>query len=104
MPHAQRTIVIARPPAEVYAFFADAENDKSWRPGVALIRREGPLAVGTRYTQRIAGPGGRQVAADVEITALDQPCWSPAARARREPACRGGQRSLAVRRKQRTRR
>ena len=33
MPHAQRTIVIARPPAEVYAFFADAENDKSWRSG-----------------------------------------------------------------------
>ena len=56
MPHAQRTIVIARPPAEVYAFFADAENDKSWRPGVAVIHREGPLAVGTRVTQRIAGP------------------------------------------------
>jgi uncharacterized protein YndB with AHSA1/START domain len=71
MPHAQRTIVIARPPAEVYAFFADAENDTSWRPGVRLIHREGPLAVGTRYTQRIAGPGGRQVPADVEITALD---------------------------------
>jgi uncharacterized protein YndB with AHSA1/START domain len=71
MPHAQRTIVIARPPAEVYAFFADAENDKSWRPGVTLIHREGPLAVGTRVTQRIAGPGGRQVPADVEITALD---------------------------------
>ena len=33
MPHAQRTIVIARPQAEVYAFFADAENDKRWRPG-----------------------------------------------------------------------
>ena len=71
MPHAQRTIVIARPPADVYAFFADAENDKSWRPGVKLIHREGPLAVGTRVTQRIAGPGGRQVPADVEITALD---------------------------------
>jgi uncharacterized protein YndB with AHSA1/START domain len=71
MPHAERTIVIARPHAEVYSFFADAENDKRWRPSVALIRREGPLAVGTRYTQRLAGPGGRQVAADIEITALD---------------------------------
>ena len=71
MPHAQRTIVIARTQADVYEFFADAENDKQWRPGVALIRREGPLAVGTRYTQRIAGPGGRQVPADVEITELD---------------------------------
>ena len=71
MPHAQRTIVIARPPAEVYAFFADAGNAKSWRPGVAEIHREGPLAVGTRYTQRIAVPGGRQVPADIEITELD---------------------------------
>ena len=71
MPHAQRTIVIARPPAEVYAFFADAENDKNWRPGVKLIHREGPLAVGTRYTQRIAGPGGRDIPADVEVTAYE---------------------------------
>ena len=59
MPHAQRTIVIARPPAEVYAFFADAENDPQWRSAVKSIKREGPLAVGARYTQRVAGPGGR---------------------------------------------
>jgi uncharacterized protein YndB with AHSA1/START domain len=71
MPKAERTIVIARPQAEVYAFFADAENDTRWRPAVKLMRREGPLAVGTRYTQRLAGPGGQQVAADIEITALD---------------------------------
>jgi uncharacterized protein YndB with AHSA1/START domain len=71
MPHAERTITIARPQADVYAFFADAENDKRWRSGVAQIHREGPLAVGTRYTQRIAGPGGRQVPADIEITTLD---------------------------------
>lgn len=71
MPHAERTIVIARPRAEVFAFFADAENDPRWRPAVKLMRREGPLAVGTRYTQRVAGPGGRQVPADIEITALE---------------------------------
>lgn len=71
MPHAERTIVIARPPAEVFAFFADAENDRRWRPSVTLMRREGPLAVGTRYTQRVAGPGGRQVPADIQITALE---------------------------------
>jgi uncharacterized protein YndB with AHSA1/START domain len=71
MPHAERTIVIFRPRAEVFAFFADAENDQRWRPAVKLMRREGPLAVGTRYTQRVAGPGGRQVPADIEITALE---------------------------------
>lgn len=71
MPQAERTIVIARPQAEVWSFFADAENDKRWRTGVKVIHREGPLAVGTRYTQRIAGPGGRQIPADIEITALE---------------------------------
>jgi uncharacterized protein YndB with AHSA1/START domain len=71
MPQATRTIVIARPQAEVFAFFADAENDPQWRPGVKQIKREGPLGVGARYTQRIAGPGGRQIPADVEVTAYD---------------------------------
>ena len=71
MPQATRTIVIARPQAEVFAFFADAENDPQWRPGVKQIKREGPLAVGARYTQRIAGPGGRQIPADVEVTVYD---------------------------------
>lgn len=68
MPQAKRTIVVARPQAEVFAFFADAENDPQWRPAVKQIKRDGPLAVGTHYTQHIAGPGGRQVPADVEIT------------------------------------
>jgi uncharacterized protein YndB with AHSA1/START domain len=71
MPQAARTIVIARPQAEVFAFFADAENDPQWRPGVKQIKRDGPLAVGARYTQRIAGPGGRQIPADVEVTAYE---------------------------------
>jgi uncharacterized protein YndB with AHSA1/START domain len=71
MPQATRTIVIARPQAEVFAFFADAENDPQWRPAVKQIKRDGPLAVGARYTQRIAGPGGRQIPADVEVTAYE---------------------------------
>jgi|SRR4051794_38087817 uncharacterized protein YndB with AHSA1/START domain len=70
MPHAERTIVIARPPAEVFAFFADGENDPRWRPAVRVMRRQGPLAVGARYTQRIAGPGGREIPADIEVTEL----------------------------------
>ena len=71
MPHAERTIVIGRPVGEVFAFFADGENDPRWRSAVKVMRREGPLAVGVRYTQRIAGPGGREVPADIEVTALD---------------------------------
>lgn len=71
MPQATRTIVIARPQAEVFAFFADAENDPQWRATVAMIKRNGPLAVGTHYTQRVAGPAGRQVPADIEVTAYE---------------------------------
>jgi hypothetical protein len=37
MPQATRTIVIARPQAEVFAF-ADAQNDPQWRPTVAMIK------------------------------------------------------------------
>lgn len=70
MPHAERTIVIARPVAEVFAFFADGENDPRWRSAVRVMRRQGPLAVGARYTQRIAGPGGREIPADIEVTEL----------------------------------
>jgi uncharacterized protein YndB with AHSA1/START domain len=68
MPQATRTIVIARPQAEVFAFFADAENDPRWRGSVAMIKRDGPLAAGTHYTQRVAGPGGREIPADFQIT------------------------------------
>jgi uncharacterized membrane protein len=71
MPHAERTIVIARPQGEVFAFFADGENDPRWRSGVTSIRRDGPLKVGARYTQRVKGPGGRDIPADIEVTALD---------------------------------
>src|ERR1044071_4425418 len=70
MPHAERTIVIARPLREVFAFFADGENDPRWRPAVRLMHRDGPLAVGVRYTQRIAGPAGREIPADIEGTEL----------------------------------
>jgi uncharacterized protein YndB with AHSA1/START domain len=68
MPQATRTIVIARPQAEVFAFFAEAENDPQWRGSVTMIKRDGPLASGTHYTHRVAGPGGREIPADFEIT------------------------------------
>ena len=68
MPHATHTAVIARPRAEAFAFLADAENDPRWRKGVISIHRQGPLAVGVRYAQQTAGPFGRPIAADIEVT------------------------------------
>ena len=70
---ATNEVVVERPPAEVFAFLADAENDRAWRPGVLDIERvsgDGPGA-GARYRQGIKGPGGRRIDADVETTAYE---------------------------------
>lgn len=56
VPSASRSVVINRPIAELFAFFADAENDPRWRSGVREIKRHGELGVGTRYHQRRTGP------------------------------------------------
>jgi len=72
MPSAQRSVRIARPVDDVYAFFADPANESAWR-GDALkeFTPMGPVAVGTRIRQVVAGPMGRSVDADIEITALE---------------------------------
>ncbi|MFE3104162.1 SRPBCC family protein [Nocardia tengchongensis] len=68
MPAASRTVIIARPLDEVFAFFADATNSARWRTGVKAITAEGVPAVGTIYRQTVSGPGGRGIPADVRIT------------------------------------
>jgi carbon monoxide dehydrogenase subunit G len=73
MPHAERTIVIDRPPDQVFAFFADPANDRAWRPHVREVAAKGPAAVGSTIHQVVEGPGGRGIAADIEITAFDPP-------------------------------
>jgi uncharacterized membrane protein len=73
MEWAQRTVTINRPVEDVFAFFADAENDPLWRPSVKEIKRDGALQVGARYRIRIAGPGGAIVPADIEITEYRPP-------------------------------
>ncbi|MFD7846045.1 SRPBCC family protein [Nocardia sp. NPDC059764] len=65
---ATRTVTIARPIDQVFAFFADATNSARWRGGVKEITAEGEPAVGTVYRQTISGPAGRGISADVEIT------------------------------------
>ena len=62
------TITIARPVSDVFAFLADAENDPQWRGGVIQMTRTSGQGVGTTYRQIVAGPGGRRIDADVEIT------------------------------------
>lgn len=71
MPSATRSIVINRPVADVFAFFTDPANDPRWRDGVKDIHGHGEPAVGEVIHQTIAGPMGRGIAADIEITAYD---------------------------------
>jgi uncharacterized protein YndB with AHSA1/START domain len=71
MPHAERTITISAPPAEVFAFFTTPGNDRRWRAGVKDIHAEGDPRVGAVVHQTIAGPMGRGVKADIVITAYE---------------------------------
>jgi len=72
MPKAQRSVRIARPVSEVFAFFADPANEKKWRgDSVKEFTPQGPIAVGTRIRQVLTGPMGRATDADIEITGLD---------------------------------
>jgi uncharacterized protein YndB with AHSA1/START domain len=71
MPSAERTLVISRPVSAVFAFFTDPRNDRKWRTHVKEIEAQGAPAVGARIHQVIAGPGGRGIPADIEITGYE---------------------------------
>jgi uncharacterized protein YndB with AHSA1/START domain len=73
MPEAQRTILIDRPVEAVFAFFTYPANDPKWRPHVKEIAARGPVAVGATIHQVVAGPGGRGIPADIEVTAYEPP-------------------------------
>jgi len=73
MPSAERTIVVNRPIAEVFAFFTDPANDPLWRSHVKDIHAHGTPAVGEVIHQTIAGPMGRGIPADIEITGYEPP-------------------------------
>jgi carbon monoxide dehydrogenase subunit G len=71
VPHAERTVTIARPVSDVFAFVADGEHGMRWRPGVLDVKRESGQGVGEIYRQGVRGPGGRRIAADYRITAFE---------------------------------
>ena len=73
MPSATRTIQIDRSPEDVFAFFSDPANDQRWRGHVKEISAEGDPGLGRRIHQVVEGPGGRGIAADIEVTAYDPP-------------------------------
>jgi hypothetical protein len=75
MPSAANEVVIARPREEIFEFLADRGNDLRWRTGVVDLSRTSGSGLGARYRQGVKGPGGRRIAADIEITEFT-PCAS----------------------------
>ena len=71
MAHAENEVSINRTANDVYAFLADGLNNKLWRPAVKAVALASGEAgnQGAVYSQTIAGPGGRTIAGDYEITA-----------------------------------
>jgi uncharacterized membrane protein len=71
--HAENSIVIKKPAAEIYAFLADGLNNPKWRPGVESITLASGSAgsAGAVYQLQLTGPGGRLIAGDYRITAAE---------------------------------
>jgi uncharacterized protein YndB with AHSA1/START domain len=74
MAHAQHTVTINQPIADVFAYLADGTNNPHWRPGVLEIHRtsatDGPDAT---YRQILKGPGGRRISGDYRVTTHTPP-------------------------------
>ena len=73
MPNAERTIVINKPAADVFAFVADGEKAQQWRSGIVEIRKKSGDGKGAVYRQVVKGPGGRGIDADYEVTDYQPP-------------------------------
>lgn len=72
-PSAANEVTIAKPVDEVFAFFANPENDPRWRPGLVKITHLSGAGVGARYAQQLKGPGGAPIKTETEVVGLDPP-------------------------------
>jgi len=73
VPSAERTVVINRPIADVFAFVADGEKAQQWRSGVLEVSKKSGDGRGAIYRQVVSGPGGRKIDADYEVTEYTPP-------------------------------
>ncbi|HEY8922353.1 MAG TPA: SRPBCC family protein [Candidatus Limnocylindria bacterium] len=71
MPSAKHSVTVRRPVAEVFAFVADGESAMRWRPAVLDVSHQSGEGLGAIYLQGVKGSGGRRIAADYEITAVE---------------------------------
>jgi uncharacterized protein YndB with AHSA1/START domain len=75
MPQAEHSVTINRPAHDIFEYLADGTHNREWRSGVIEIERVSESAgQGARYRQVMAGPGGRRIDGDYQVTAFDPPC------------------------------
>ena len=74
MPMATNELTIGRPPADVFAFLADGENDPKFSPRVLEIRKttDGPPGVGTVYASTVKD-AGMKTHREFELTEFEAP-------------------------------
>jgi len=74
MPHAEHTVTVARPQKDVFDYLAEGTHNREWRSGVLEISRTSAAdGQGATYRQVLAGPGGRRIDGDYQVTVFDPP-------------------------------
>jgi len=69
---AESSIVINKPPAEVFAFVTNSDNTTKWQNGVETVIPDGPSnVVGSKYTE-VRKFMGQEMKSVLEITAFEQ--------------------------------
>ena len=67
----QKSVVINRPVAEVFAYMTDPENTPKWQGGVEAVITHGPSdKVGSQYTE-VRKFMGQEMKSPLEITAIE---------------------------------
>ena len=74
MPKVSKTVVIPRPPEEVFDYLADFATTEEWDPGIVKATRtsEGPIGVGSTF-DLVSDFRGREIPVTYEITEYDRP-------------------------------
>jgi carbon monoxide dehydrogenase subunit G len=68
----RRTVEIARPPEDVFAFLVDLDNLSRWQPSVRDVRWSGDLHEGAEF-EETREMLGRRARSRLEVTVLDAP-------------------------------
>jgi carbon monoxide dehydrogenase subunit G len=73
MARAEHTVVVERPPDEVFAFLTDLSNVPEWQSGAVEVREQpAKLAVGTTYVEVLRFLG-RRIEATIQVTEYEPP-------------------------------